>query len=165
MPMTTRRKAALGGLLAAAAAPLIALSTSAVAAADPDSDPIGTETTDEWGPVDNESGVGDVYDVNYLSLGPIGTTSFSEQEYGSASTGTLVFGTTTYTFADYINGVANGDSIIENSSLDGYIPAGGSEEYWTNTSFETLNSAGSVINLTDDIDLFGHTFTLFDIPL
>lgn len=173
MTITTRRTAVLGGLLAAAAAPLIALSTSAIAAADPDTDPIGLSGTDAWGTSDGEWGslgsynvVGDVVDDNYPALNNIGTFSDNVQIFGNASD-ELATVDETVTYQDVLNGVSNGDTIVQdlNGVYDTTDGGSTSTDLWSSDFFETLNSTGSLINITDDVDLFGHAFTLFDIPL
>jgi len=173
MTITTRRTAVLGGLLAAAAAPLIALSTGAIATADPNTDLIGFDTTDAWGTSDGTWGspgsydaVGDLVDDNYPALGNVGTFSENLQVFGTASD-ELATVSDTETYADVLNGVSNGDTIVQDlSGVYDTTDGGASQtELWGSDFFETLNSTGSLINITDDIDLFGHAFTLFDIPL
>jgi hypothetical protein len=173
MTITTRRTAVLGGLLAAAAAPLIALSTSAIAGADPNTDPIYGSFTDTWGTSDGDfgspgtfNGVGDLYDDNYPALGNIGTLSDTSQIFGSGADELATFNETE-TYADVLNGVSNGDTIVQdfNGVYDTTDGGSTSTDLWSSDFFETLNSTGSLINITDDVDLFGHAFTLFDIPL
>jgi hypothetical protein len=182
MTITTRRTAVLGGLLAAAAAPLIALSTSAIAGADPNGlyeDPLNSwgasgsfgspdgDNFDISGTPGTETLSGDL-DIAGSGLdNPIGTFSENDQTVATGSDSFLYSDNSTETYQDIVGGSPNGDSIVQDFSgvYDTTNSGATFTDLWSSDFTETLNSAGSIINIADTVDLFGHSFTLFDLPL
>jgi hypothetical protein len=189
MTITTRRTAALGALLAAAAAPLIALSTSAIAAADPNDlweEPIDSYgTSGSYGAPDSINNPTDGTDFDITGTpgtetlsgdldvagtgiaDPIGTFNESNQTVSLGTDSYLYSDNSTDTYQDVVGGTPNGDSIVQDYSSVWDTTNSGSTftELWGSDFTETLNSAGNLINVADTVDLFGHAVTLFDLPL
>lgn len=172
--MTPRRATAFGGLLAAVAAPLIALSTSAIAAAEPDFDPEALDATETWGTPQPPFtpgltyAVGDTKDALYPALGDTGTFQALYTTLGSTTGTDLVSINWSDRFTDYINGQSNGDTIVTDySDLAGWSQATGTftADLGGNLFYETLNSAGNLVEVGDNVDLFGNVVTLFDFTL
>jgi hypothetical protein len=160
-----------GGLLAAVGAPLIALSTSAIAAAGPDYDTEVLDAVQTWGPGNLSPGVtyevGDTRDALFPALGDNGSFQSLSATLGPTAGPDLYGIDWTDRFADEINGQPNGDSIVTYANqFAEYTPGTGfTADLGGNEFLETLNSAGNLVALTDYLDVFGSSVTLFDFTL
>ena len=143
-------------------APVIALATSALAAADPDYvvyEPISSNGPDAGQPGEYFF-TGGVKDLSHPTVGIHGDGVVGNWIATNQIFAGLDFYSNTAGYELYVNGADSHDYIEEYSNFVASDATG--TELWGNTFTEELNSSGVVIGMSDVIDFGGQDFTLFD---